>query len=76
MHNAEGQRIDYQEASNPDPEAAAAQAADKAARPITLADYNHPDQYYGNRSGIHPPAIKHNDFELKPHYLTLMGHTP
>ena len=32
-------------------------------------------QYYENRSAIRPPAIQRQDFELKPHYFTLVGHT-
>ena len=62
----------------PDTEAdsAAAQAVDEAVRPRTLADYNMPDQYYENRSAIRPPAIRRQDFELKPQYFTLVGQTP
>ncbi|KAG5385014.1 hypothetical protein IGI04_036484 [Brassica rapa subsp. trilocularis] len=46
-------------------------AADEAARPRTLADYNHPNQFYVSRSAIHPPAIQRSDFELKLQYYTL-----
>ena len=59
-----------------DVDIAAAQTADKAARPRTLDDYNRPDQYYENRSAIHPPAIHRQDFELKTQYFTLVGQTP
>ena len=41
-----------------------------------MADYNRPDQFYANRSAIHPPAIQRNDFELKPQYFTLVRLTP
>ena len=49
---------------------------DEAARPRTLADYNRPYQFYTNRSVICPPTIKRGNFELKPQYYTLVGHTP
>ena len=79
MLNAAGQRLDDQRAVIPDHDddaTAAAQVVDEAARPITLADYNHPDQYYANISALRPPAIQRNDFELKPHYFTLVAQTP
>ncbi|KAL0722796.1 hypothetical protein Bca4012_037395 [Brassica carinata] len=79
LRNAAGQRIDDQRAAIPDPDAetaTAGQAVDEAARPMTLADYNRPDQYYTNRSAIRPPAIQRNDFELKLQYFTLVGQTP
>ena len=41
-----------------------------------LADYNRLDQFYANRSAIHPPAIQRDDFELKQQYYTLVGQTP
>ena len=49
---------------------------DEAARPITLADNNHPDQFYTNRSSIPPPTILRGNFKLKSQYYTLVGHTP
>ncbi|WZY72530.1 hypothetical protein YC2023_004770 [Brassica napus] len=83
LRNAACQRLDDQRAvifdNDDDVTAADAQAVGdnvQAARPRTLADYNHPDQYYANISDIRPPAIQRNDFELKPQYFTLAGHTP
>lgn len=60
LRNATGQRLDDQRAVIPDHDIEAAQAAqvvDEAARTRTFADYNHPDQYYANRSDIRPPTI-------------------
>ena len=84
LRNAPGRRLDDQRAviSDLDADATAADAQAvgddnvQAARPRTLADYNRLDQYYANRSAIRPPAIQRNDFELKPQYFTLLGHTP
>ncbi|KAL0695313.1 hypothetical protein Bca4012_062493 [Brassica carinata] len=77
LRNAAGQRINNQGAAIPDLEAeAAAAAAKEANRNRSLADYNRPDQYYANRSAIRPPDIQRADFEVKPQYYTLVGHTP
>ena len=79
LRNAAGQRLDDQRVVIPDQDVeapAAAQVVDEAARPITLDDYNRPNQYYTNRSAIRPPAIQMNYFELKPHYFTLVAQTP
>ena len=67
--NAAGHKIDDHGDLMPDNDVdiAAAQAVDEAARTRTLADYNRLDQYYENRSAIRRPAIKRQDFELKPH---------
>ena len=40
----------------------------QAARPISLADYNRPDQYYSNKFAIRPPTFRRIDFELKHAY--------
>ena len=77
--NAAGQRIDGQGAAIPesDPDTTGPTLpVDEAARPKTLADYNRPDQFYANRSPICPSAIQSGNFELKPQYYTLVGHTP
>lgn len=83
--NATCQKIDDKGAEIPDPEAYALQAALEAendaanadaARPITLADYNHPDPFYANIYAIRPPTFRTQDFELKPSYFTLLGQTP
>ena len=53
LRNATGQRIDAQGAAIPDSEATGATPpVDEAARPRRLADYNHPCQFYTNRSAI------------------------
>ncbi|WZZ44738.1 hypothetical protein YC2023_040997 [Brassica napus] len=78
LHNAACQKIDAQGAaiSESDTDATGATLpVDEAARTRTLADYNHPDQLYTNRSAIRPPTIK-RDFELKRQYYTLVGQTP
>ena len=82
LRNAAGHRLDDQRAIilDHDADAAAADAQAigdeaQAARPRTLADYNHPDQHYVNRFSIRSPAIQRNDFELKPQYFTLVGQT-
>jgi len=79
LRNAAGQRIDAQGTviHEPDTDATrAAQPVDEAGRPITFADYNRTDQFYPNRSAIHPPTIQKGDFELKQRYYTLVGQTP
>nr|VDD31549.1 unnamed protein product [Brassica oleracea] len=48
---------------------------DEAAQPKTLADYNHPDRHYTNRSAILPLTIE-RDFELKAQYYALVGQLP
>ena len=78
LRNAAGQRIDDQGAAIPESDTDAIGATlpvDQAARTRTLADYNHPDQFYTNQSAIRPPTIQ-RDFELKPQYYTLVGQTP
>ena len=75
LQNAAGKRLDDQRAVIPDQNvdiASAAQVVDEAARPKTLAEYNHSDQYYANKSAIRPPNVQRNDFELKPKYFTLV----
>ena len=60
LRNMAGRRIDAQGAAilEPDTDATGnAQPVDEAPRPITLADYNRPDQFYANISAIRPPAI-------------------
>jgi len=72
LRNPACQRLDYQRVvihDQVDDIAAAAQAVDETARPRTMADYNHPDQYYANRSAIRPPAIHRKDFEMNPSTL-------
>ena len=67
LRNAAGQRIDAQGAAIPEPDATTTGTTlpvDEAAKPRTLADYNHPDRYYTNRSAIFPPTIE-RDFDLK-----------
>ena len=79
MRNAAGQRIDSQGAAIPESNTdttGTTLPVDKAARPITLADYNRPYQFYTNRSAIRPPTIQRGNFELKPQYYTLVGQTP
>ncbi|WZZ64875.1 hypothetical protein YC2023_076245 [Brassica napus] len=79
QRNAACRRIDGHGAVIPEPNTDAtgdAQPVDEAARPKTLADYNRPDQFYANRSPIRPSAIQSGNFELKPQYYTLVGHTP
>lgn len=83
-----GQKIDDHGVVIPDPEEDALQAALEAlnaavnadnahaARPITLSEYNRPDQFYANRYAIRPHAFQRHDFELNPDYFTLVGHTP
>ena len=78
LRNATNQRIDTQGAAIPKPDTDATCTTlplDEAARPKTLADYNCPDQFYTNRSAIHPPTIQ-RDFELKAQYYTLVGQIP
>ncbi|CAN6827973.1 unnamed protein product [Brassica oleracea] len=43
---------------------------------VALADYNHPDEYYTNRSAIRLPEIQKQNFELKHQYYTLMSQIP
>ena len=65
LRNATGQRINAQGAVilKSDTDATgAAQSIDEAARPITLANYNRPDQFYTNRSAIRPPPIQRAEF--------------
>ena len=67
LRNVAGQRIDAQGAAIPEPDATTTGTTlpvDEAAKPRTLADYNHPDRYYTNRSAIFPPTIE-RDFDLK-----------
>ena len=84
LRNAAGQKLDYQGAAihDTDADSAAAQAVDDDVRQKTLANYNRPDQYYNNRSAIHPRAIQRQDFELNLNilhpwyrYLTVDYHT-
>ena len=61
LRNAASQRLDDQRAvihDQDDDIVAAAQAVDDVARPMTLADYNRPYQYYTNSSAIRPSAIQ------------------
>ena len=79
LQNAAGQRIYAQGAAIPESDTDATGTAlpvDEAAQPRTLADNNRPDQFYTNRSAIHPPTIQRENFELKPQYYTLVGQTP
>ena len=67
LRNATGQKLNAQWNVIPDADATgAAQPVEEAAQPKALADYNHPDEYYTNRSAIRLPEIQKENFELKP----------
>ncbi|KAF2570943.1 hypothetical protein F2Q70_00004128 [Brassica cretica] len=66
LRNAAGQRIDAHGAAIPESDTdttCTTLPADEAARPKTLVDYNHADQFYTNRSDIRPPTIQRGNFE-------------
>ena len=74
---ATGEKLDAQGNVIPDTDATgAAQPVEEAARPRVLADYNHPDEYYANRSTIQLLEIQKKNFELKPQYYTLVLQIP
>ena len=69
MRNATGHKLHAQGNVIPDDDAiGAAQPVEEAAPPKALADYNHPDEYYTNRSAIRLPEIQKENFELKSQY--------
>ncbi|XP_033148545.1 uncharacterized protein LOC103868810 [Brassica rapa] len=77
LRNATCQKLDAQRNVIPDADATgAAQPVEEAAPPKALADYNHPDEYYTNRSAIRLPEIQKENFELKPQYYTLVSQLP
>ncbi|WZZ88659.1 hypothetical protein YC2023_117238 [Brassica napus] len=77
LRNAISQKLDAPGNVIPDTDATgAAQPVEEAARPRVLADYNHPDEYYANRSAIRLPEIQKQNFELNSQYYTLVSQIP